>query len=57
MSKSLFLTSSFLAFLITFLSSCQAIGDIFKAGVWSGIFIVVLIVAVVVYLISRSSKK
>ncbi len=56
MKKFLFLTS-FLALVITFLSGCQAIGDIFKAGMWSGIFIVVLIVAVVIYLISRASKK
>jgi len=40
------------------LSSCEAIGAIFKTGVWTGIIIVVLIVAVVVF-IARSfgSKK
>jgi hypothetical protein len=28
------------------LSSCQAIGDIFSAGVWVGIFIVVTIIII-----------
>lgn len=39
------------------LSSCEVIGGIFKAGVWTGVFIVVLIVAVVVFLISKATKK
>jgi len=34
-------------------SSCQAIGDIFKAGVWSGIIIVVIIVALIIWIFSR----
>ena len=46
-----------LAFLIAFItvafSSCQAIGDIFKAGVWSGIIIVVIIVAIIIWIFSR----
>ena len=50
--------SSFLiTFLMIILSGCQAIGDVFKAGVWSGIAIVVLIVAVVIYFITKGSKK
>jgi len=39
------------------LASCQAIGDIFKAGVWVGILAVVLIIALVLWLISRAGKK
>ena len=38
------------------LSSCEAIGSIFKAGVWSGVIIVVLVVALILYLISRGRK-
>lgn len=34
-------------------SSCQAIGDIFKAGVWSGIIVVVVIIAIIIWIISR----
>ncbi len=38
------------------LSSCQAIGDIFKAGVWSGIIVVVLVVGLILYLVGRGRK-
>ncbi len=35
------------------LSSCELIGDIFKAGVWVGIIIVVVIIAIVLWLIRK----
>lgn len=35
------------------LTSCQLIGDIFKAGVWSGILLVVVIVGIVIFIIAR----
>jgi hypothetical protein len=35
------------------LSSCELIGDIFKAGVWAGVLLVVGIVAVVIFLLSK----
>ena len=35
------------------LSSCELIGDIFKAGVWAGILLVVGIVAVIIFIISK----
>ena len=38
------------------LSSCSAIAGIFKAGMGFGIFLVLAVVAVVVYFISRSGK-
>ncbi len=41
---------------VTF-SSCEAIGGIFKAGVWSGIIVVVIIIAVVVWIFSRMSGR
>ena len=34
-------------------SSCQVIGDIFKAGVWSGVILVVVIVGLVIFLIAK----
>lgn len=43
--------------LLTLLSSCEVIGGIFKAGMGVGIFIVVFIIAVVIYFISRFGKK
>jgi hypothetical protein len=37
------------------LSSCEVIGGIFKAGVWTGIFIVAAIIGLIIFLITRSS--
>jgi hypothetical protein len=34
-------------------SSCEVIGGIFKAGVWVGVLVVVGIIALVIWLISR----
>lgn len=48
----------FLLFLITFsLSSCAAIGSIFKAGVWVGVIGIVVVVAIILWLISKMNKK
>lgn len=37
------------------LSSCQVIEGIFKAGVWSGIIMVVTVVALVIWIIAKLS--
>lgn len=34
-------------------SSCEAVGDIFQAGIGVGIFIVVLVVVLIIWLVSR----
>jgi hypothetical protein len=39
------------------LASCQAIGDIFKAGVWSGVLLVAGIIALIIFIISRVAGK
>lgn len=39
------------------LSSCSVVGGIFKAGIWTGIIIVVLVVALIIWLFSRGSKR
>jgi hypothetical protein len=45
-------------FAITFLlSSCEAIAGIFKAGMGFGIFIVVAIIAVIVFIAMKAGKK
>ncbi|HEX9442958.1 MAG TPA: hypothetical protein VGA73_02510 [Candidatus Binatia bacterium] len=36
------------------LSGCQIVGDIFKAGVWVGVLLVVLVIGVIVWMVSRS---
>ncbi len=41
------------AFLTTTLASCSLIEGIFKAGVWSGVIIVVVILALIIWLISK----
>ncbi len=35
------------------LSSCELIGDIFKAGMWTGIIVVVLVVGLIIFVISK----
>jgi predicted cation transporter len=51
--KALRYTWIVLFLLMTTLTSCEAIGDIFQAGIGVGIFIVVLVVGLVIWLISR----
>ena len=46
-----------LVFAMVSLTGCELIGDIFKAGVWVGVLIVVGIIALVVFLISKLSRK
>jgi len=41
-----------LATLVT-LSSCQLVGDIFKAGVWVGVLVVVVVVALVIFILAK----
>ena len=39
------------------LSSCKAIADIFKAGVWFGVIGVVVIIVIIFWLIGKAGKK
>lgn len=38
------------------LPGCEFIGDVFKAGVWVGIIIVIAIIAVIAFVIKMFSK-
>ncbi|WP_420148796.1 hypothetical protein [Spirosoma sp.] len=40
-------------FLTLFLTSCEAIGEIFKAGAWTGAIMVILGIGIVIWLISK----
>jgi hypothetical protein len=40
-------------FLTFFMTSCEAIGDIFKAGAWTGIIGVFLVIGIVIWLVSK----
>ncbi len=39
--------------LLLSLSSCEVIGGIFKAGVWSGVILVVVVVGLVIFLLAK----
>lgn len=52
MRKNLVL-SVLLVTMLASLTSCEAIGDIFKAGMWMGIIVVVIIIAIVLWLIGK----
>ena len=41
----------------TLLNSCSAIEGIFKAGFWAGLLFVAVIVGIVIFIISKVSKK
>jgi hypothetical protein len=41
---------------LAFLSSCEVIGGIFKAGMWVGVIIVVAIIALILWLVGRGRK-
>ena len=53
MTKSI---APFLIISLFMLGGCQAIGEIFKAGVWFGVFLVVGLIALVVYFINRNKN-
>jgi hypothetical protein len=58
MKKQLIYTSALMTALST-LSGCEVVGGIFKAGVWSGILLVGLGIALIIFLIAKltGSKK
>jgi hypothetical protein len=39
------------------LTGCETLGDIFSAGVYTGVFIVVAIIVVIVVIIAKVGKK
>lgn len=51
-----FLLPSLLFFLAVSLSSCELIGDIFKAGFSFGIFVVLAVIALIVFFVFRARK-
>jgi len=45
-----------LALLISTLSSCELVGDIFQAGVWTGLILVAIVIVIVIWIIMRVRK-
>lgn len=54
--KKSFFNNIGIVFIFIFLPGCVAIADIFKAGLWSGIIIVMLIIIFILFLTGRSKK-
>lgn len=55
MDKKIFLTVA--VFAITLLSSCEVIGDIFQAGMYVGVIAVIVVVAIIIWIISKFSGR
>jgi len=49
-----FLTYIFIFFFAFSLTSCELAGGIFKGGVWTGVILVVGIIAVVIWALSKA---
>ena len=45
-----------LASIVFTASSCQAIADIFKAGVWVGVLLVVVVIGIIFWLVGKARK-
>lgn len=43
--------------ILTLFTSCEIIGDIFKAGMGFGIFIVIAVIAVIIFIIAKLNRK
>ena len=54
--KNLILKSLFLLLLLTTLTSCEAIGTIFKAGMGFAVFIIIVIALVIWWIASKVRK-
>ena len=46
-----------LALLVLSMSSCQAIADLFKAGVYTGFIIVGIVVVLIIFLVTRMGGR
>jgi hypothetical protein len=53
--RKLTLHLTLLAFVFS-LSSCELAGDIFSAGMWVGVLIVVAVIALIIWLVGKGRK-
>ncbi len=51
------ITYTLIITLLTTFSSCAVVGGIFKAGMGFGIFVVILIIAAIIFLFSKMGKN
>ncbi len=45
--------SLFLIAMVFTLSSCELVGDIFEAGFWAAIIVIVIVIAIIIWIINR----
>jgi hypothetical protein len=57
MKNKMFRNLIIFGFLVSFLSSCSVVGGIFKAGIGVGIFLVVAIVAIILFFVFRGRNR
>jgi len=50
------ITYGMLALLAITLSSCEVIGGIFKAGVWTGVLLVAVVIGFIIFLVTRGRR-
>jgi len=43
--------------LLLLLSGCEVIGGIFNAGVYTGMFIVIFVIALIIFLVARVMRR
>jgi len=43
--------------MLCLLSSCAVVGGIFKAGVWVGVIIMLVVIGFIIWLVTRKSGK
>lgn len=55
--KSNFFLSVILVGFIATLSGCEAIETIFKAGIWSGVLMVAIVIALIIFIFTRIGSK
>lgn len=56
MKNSVVLYLSLLIITITY-SSCELVGDIFKAGFWSAFIVIGLVIALIIYLFNKMGRR
>lgn len=45
--------SIWLLSMVVLLSSCELVGDIFEAGFWAAIIVVVIVIAIIIWIVNR----
>lgn len=51
------LFASIIAFLLITVNGCNIIGDIFQAGIWTGVILIVIVVVIIIAIVSRIRKR